>query len=68
MKQKRFTARWKSYYFRLEDGYLTHYENKSLVGTRKSKVRKPLKTLINAHLVGIIVYYSHTTIKPVRTC
>eukprot|EP00904_Undaria_pinnatifida_P007215 jgi/Undpi1/3623/HiC_scaffold_16.g06993.m1 len=38
MKQKRFTARWKSYYFKLDDGYLTHYENKSLVGTRKSKV------------------------------
>lgn len=38
MKQKRFTARWQTYYFKLEDGFLTHYEKKSLVGTRKNKV------------------------------
>eukprot|EP00752_Nemacystus_decipiens_P009380 g8383.t1 len=37
MKQKRFTARWQTYYFKLEDGFLTHYEKKSLVGTRKNK-------------------------------
>lgn len=40
MKQKRFTARWQTYYFKLEDGFLTHYEKKSLVGTRKHKVRQ----------------------------
>eukprot|EP00903_Cladosiphon_okamuranus_P011080 g10459.t1 len=37
MKQKRFTARWQTYYFKLENGFLTHYEKKSLVGTRKNK-------------------------------
>ncbi|CAM9886122.1 unnamed protein product, partial [Ectocarpus sp. 12 AP-2014] len=37
MKQKRFTARWQTYYFKLEDGFLTHYDKKSLVGTRKRK-------------------------------
>lgn len=40
MKQKRFTARWQTYYFKLEDGFLTHYEKKSLVGTRKNKVNR----------------------------
>lgn len=43
MKQKRFTARWQTYYFKLEDGFLTHYEKKSLVGTRKHKVRQDKK-------------------------
>lgn len=38
MKQKRFTARWQSYFFQMEDGFLKHYDKKSLVGTRKSKV------------------------------
>lgn len=41
LKQKRFTARWVSHFFRLEDGYLTHYEKKSLVGTKKNKVKRP---------------------------
>ncbi|CAB1114761.1 unnamed protein product [Ectocarpus sp. CCAP 1310/34] len=42
MKQKRFTARWQTYYFKLEDGFLTHYDKKSLVGTRKRKVPRSL--------------------------
>ncbi|CAM9665996.1 unnamed protein product [Ascophyllum nodosum] len=37
LKQKRFTARWQKYFFRLENGFLTHVETKSLVGTRKQK-------------------------------
>lgn len=38
MKQRRFTARWQSYFFKLEDGFLTPFEKKSLVGTKKHKV------------------------------
>lgn len=40
LKQKRFTARWQRYFFRLEDDQLKQYENKSLIGTRKKKVGK----------------------------
>lgn len=40
MKQSRYFSRWKPRYFRLEDGFLTYYDKKSLVGTHhKNKVR-----------------------------
>ena len=39
MKQVLSTM-WKSRYFRLEDDILTFYDTKSLVGTRKNKVRR----------------------------
>lgn len=38
MKQSRFFSKWKPRYFRLEDGFLTYYDKKSLVGTHKNKV------------------------------
>ncbi|CAM9142326.1 unnamed protein product [Ectocarpus sp. 6 AP-2014] len=37
MKQSKYFSRWKPRYFRLEDGYLTYYDKKSLVGTNKNK-------------------------------
>lgn len=39
MKQSKYFSRWKPRYFRLEDGFLTYYDKKSLVGTHKNKVR-----------------------------
>lgn len=38
MKQSRYFSRWKPRYFKLEDGYLTYFEKKALVGTSKNKV------------------------------
>lgn len=38
MKQSRYFSRWKPRFFRLEDGFLTYYDKKSLVGTHKNKV------------------------------
>lgn len=43
MKQSKYFSRWKPRYFRLEDGFLTYYDSKSLVGTHKNKVNKTLK-------------------------
>lgn len=40
MKQSKYFSRWKPRYFRLEDGFLTYYDKKSLVGTHKNKVQK----------------------------
>lgn len=37
MKQSKFFSRWRPRYFRLEDGFLTYYDKKSLVGTHKNK-------------------------------
>eukprot|EP00752_Nemacystus_decipiens_P009414 g8417.t1 len=37
MKQSKYFSRWKPRYFRLEDGFLTYYDKKSLVGTHKNK-------------------------------
>lgn len=37
MKQSKYFSRWKPRYFRLEDGFLTYYDKKSLVGTNKHK-------------------------------
>ncbi|CAM9355556.1 unnamed protein product [Discosporangium mesarthrocarpum] len=37
MKQSKFFSRWKPRYFQLENGYLTYYDKKSLVGARKNK-------------------------------
>lgn len=39
MKQSKYFSRWKPRYFRLEDGFLTYYDKKSLVGTHKNKVQ-----------------------------
>lgn len=38
MKQSKYFSRWKPRYFKLEDGYLTYYDKKSLVGTPNKKV------------------------------
>lgn len=38
MKQGRLTSKWSRGFFRLDDGLLAHYENKSLVGTNPKKV------------------------------
>lgn len=38
MKQSKYFSRWKPRYFRLEDGFLTYYDKKALVGTHKNKV------------------------------
>eukprot|EP00903_Cladosiphon_okamuranus_P006607 g6454.t1 len=37
MKQSKYFSRWKPRYFRMEDGFLTYYDKKSLVGTHKNK-------------------------------
>lgn len=38
MKQSKLTSRWSPGYFRLDDGSLEYYENKSLLGTKPKKV------------------------------
>ena len=35
-----YMDRWKKCYVKLEDGFLTRYDKKSLVGTGKNKVRR----------------------------
>lgn len=40
MKQSRHSSRWKSQFFRLDDGFLTCYDMKSLVGTTPNKVKQ----------------------------
>lgn len=39
MKNRKYVGGWQPYYFHLEDGFLTHYDKKSLVGTKKRKVK-----------------------------
>lgn len=50
MKQGKRTSRWNPGYFRLDEGLLAYYENKSLVGTNPKKVKvkseKPILGLV----------------------
>lgn len=39
MVQSKMMKRWTPRYFVLENGYLSYYDKKSLVGTKKRKVR-----------------------------
>lgn len=39
MSQSKMLKRWTPRYFVLDNGYLSHFEKKSLVGTKKKKVR-----------------------------
>lgn len=64
MKQSRYFSRWKPRYFRLEDGFLTYYDKKSLVGTNhKNKVGAPMAKLGSVHgtiialLIGMLVMF-----------
>ena len=45
MKQSKFFSKWKPRYFRLENGFLTYYDKKALVGTPKHKVGDSEPTL-----------------------
>ena len=43
MTQSKMLKRWTPRYFVLDNGFLSHYEKKSLVGTKKHRVCKYLR-------------------------
>lgn len=64
MKQSKHSSRWKSQFFRLDDGFLACYDKKSLVGTTPNKVKRKRVFLKHQvaprHLSQIVLSVSRT--------